>query len=42
MKKNIGIKVRNLLLACLMAITATLFGHISDAKAEYGDVVINN
>jgi c(7)-type cytochrome triheme protein len=40
--KRLRMAKGRLVLACLMAILATLFFDVSDVRAEYGDVVINN
>ena len=34
--------LRRIALACLVAATGLLFAEIPDARAEYGDIVINN
>jgi c(7)-type cytochrome triheme protein len=42
MGKRLSIPVGKLLLAGLMAMAIALFVQIPDARAEYGDIVINN
>ena len=42
MKSILSIPIGSLLAACLMAVVLTLLLKIPDARAEYGDVVINN
>lgn len=42
MKKRRSIKMVSFLLTIVFAVFAALFIHVPDARAEYGDVVINN
>ena len=42
MKKYNRINVGSVLMACVLTLIAALFIHVSEARAEYGDVVINN
>jgi c(7)-type cytochrome triheme protein len=42
MKKLRSIKTGSLFFACMLAIFAMMFVDVHDARAEYGDIVINN